>query len=100
MDAPALMLAPVPETESINSCPSACGVCDERNITRPCHYMGRNGLEVMDVIIGFELHKNGFRKDALKYILRADKKGALITDLKKAIQYLQKEIDLRESGEW
>lgn len=59
-------------------------------VNHPSHYQGNN-LEVIDIIEDYNL---GFSLgNAIKYILRADKKGARKQDLKKAIWYIQREID-------
>lgn len=66
-------------------------------VRQPSHYKGDGGLEVIDVIEGFDL--NYRLGNAQKYLLRAGKKGSdadAITDLKKAIQYLNREINARE----
>ncbi len=59
-------------------------------VNHPEHYQS-NGMEVIDVIEAFDL---GFhRGNAIKYILRAGKKGAALEDLKKARWYLDREIE-------
>jgi hypothetical protein len=59
-------------------------------VNHPSHYQG-NKFEVIDII---EDYKLGFSLgNAIKYILRADKKGARKQDLQKAIWYIQREID-------
>lgn len=59
-------------------------------VNRPSHYIGK-GIECIEVIEAFAL---GFcLGNAIKYILRAGKKGDRIEDLKKAIWYLQREIE-------
>ena len=63
-------------------------------INAPVHYRGR-GMEVIDVIEAFEL---GFRMgNAVKYVLRAGKKGDALVCLKKARYYLDREIAKREA---
>jgi len=58
-------------------------------VNHPKHYYG-NKLQAIDVIEDFEL---GFHLgNAIKYILRAEKKGDKIENLKKAIWYLEREI--------
>lgn len=58
-------------------------------VNHPHHYQG-NTFEVIDVIEDFGL---GFSLgNAIKYILRAGKKGDRIEDLKKAIWYIEREI--------
>jgi hypothetical protein len=59
-------------------------------VNHPHHYQG-NKMEVIDIIEDYEL---GFHLgNAIKYILRADKKGNTKQDLKKALWYIQREID-------
>lgn len=58
-------------------------------INHPDHYQG-NKMEVIDIIedygLGFSLG------NAIKYILRADKKGNKKQDLQKAMWYLEREL--------
>ncbi len=68
--------------------------CEKKKIidqvNHPSHYQS-NGLEVIDVIEAFSL---GFPLgNAIKYILRADKKDDRLQDLKKAAWYLNYEIE-------
>ena len=58
-------------------------------VNHPQHYQG-NGIEVIDIIDSFEL--NFALGNAIKYILRADKKGNRKQDLEKARFYLNREI--------
>ena len=58
-------------------------------VNHPAHYQGAK-TEVIDIIEDYDL---GFSLgNAIKYILRSDKKGARKQDLKKAIWYIQREI--------
>lgn len=58
-------------------------------VNHPSHYQG-GGMEAIDVIEAFSL---GFKLgNAVKYILRAGKKGDRLTDLRKAAWYLTREI--------
>ncbi len=58
-------------------------------VNHPTHYQGKD-IEAIDVIESFDL---GFNLgNAIKYILRAGKKGGKEEDLRKAIWYLQREI--------
>lgn len=59
-------------------------------IQRPKHYI-RNGMEAIDVIEAFASN-NYHRGNALKYLLRADQKGAVAEDLKKAVWFIQREL--------
>lgn len=59
-------------------------------VKSPSHYIGKDGLEVKEIIYQFDL---GFcTGGAVKYILRAGKKGDEVQDLKKAIEMLNIEI--------
>jgi Protein of unknwon function (DUF3310) len=57
---------------------------------KPSHYTSsKAGLEAINVIEAFKLGWN--LSNALKYILRADRKGQRESDLDKAIAYLWRE---------
>lgn len=65
-------------------------------VNHPSHYQGKR-FESIDIIEDFEL---GFHLgNAIKYILRAGKKGNKVQDLKKAIWYLERECRKVESGD-
>jgi translation initiation factor 2B subunit (eIF-2B alpha/beta/delta family) len=58
-------------------------------VNHPDHYQG-NKTEVIDIIEDYNL---GFSLgNAIKYILRADKKGNKKQDLEKALWYLKREL--------
>ena len=59
-------------------------------VNSPPHYQG-NRFEVIDIIDDFGLSFN--TGNAIKYILRADKKGNQKQDLLKAIWYLEHELN-------
>lgn len=59
-------------------------------VNHPKHYQG-DGIEVIDIIEAFDL--NFSLGNAIKYILRADKKGNKKQDLEKAIWYLNNELN-------
>lgn len=63
---------------------------EESDVEHPKHYQGQR-FEVIDIIDDFKLNFN--LGNAVKYLLRAGKKGNRITDLQKAIWYIQREID-------
>jgi len=66
-------------------------------VNHPDHYQSAAGIEAIDVIEAFGL---GFcLGNAVKYILRAGKKGPALTDLQKARWYLDREIARLEKGE-
>lgn len=61
-------------------------------VNHPPHYGGEsNAYEAIKVI---EAHSLGFHLgNAVKYILRAGKKGGVVEDLEKASWYLRREIE-------
>ena len=64
-------------------------------VNHPAHYTSHpSGVECIQVVehMGFNLG------NAIKYIWRADEKGAAIQDLRKAAWYVQREIERRERG--
>lgn len=64
-------------------------------VNHPAHYTSHpSGIEVIQITE----HENFCRGNAIKYILRAGKKGDEIEDLKKAVWYLNREIE-RLGGE-
>jgi len=62
----------------------------KEQVNNPDHYKA-NGMEAIDVIDAYELNFN--LGNAIKYILRANKKGNKKVDLEKAVWYLNREID-------
>lgn len=58
-------------------------------VNHPEHYQG-DKFEVIDIIDDYKLNFN--LGNAIKYILRADKKGNKKQDLEKAIWYLNHEL--------
>lgn len=56
----------------------------------PAHFVGRTGMQVIDVIEEFELDHH--RANAVKYILRAAKKGKEHEDIAKAVWYLLRRL--------
>jgi len=63
--------------------------CPTTPVNHPKHYRGTK-YEAIDIIEDFDL--NFCLGNAIKYILRAGKKGDKIEDLRKAIWYLTREI--------
>lgn len=60
-------------------------------VNHPHHYQGENGIEAIDAIcsaLGLEGTVEFCRGNALKYLLRAGKKGSFVEDIKKAAWYL------------
>ena len=62
-------------------------------VNHPKHYQGSN-FEVIDIINDYKL--NFELGNAIKYILRAEKKGNKKQDLEKAIWYLRYELSKLE----
>ena len=58
------------------------------------HYENGKGYDVIDVAKDYDLNFN--RGNVLKYICRAGKKGNELTDLRKALDYLEREIEYFE----
>jgi hypothetical protein len=58
-------------------------------VDHPSHYQGKS-FEVIDIINDYKL--NFEMGNAIKYILRADKKGNKKQDIEKAIWYLNHEL--------
>ena len=66
---------------------------EQEEVDHPAHYGGaENPYEVIKVIEAWGLQNNFYRATLLKYIGRAGKKGDLLTDLRKARWYLDREI--------
>jgi len=64
-------------------------ITEREMVNHPDHYQG-NKMEVIDIIEDYSL---GFSLgNAIKYILRADKKGNKKQDLQKAMWYLEREL--------
>ena len=66
------------------------------SVNHPPHYLAHpSGIECIQITehMGFNLG------NAVKYIWRADAKGDAITDLRKAVWYLEREIAKREDAE-
>jgi hypothetical protein len=63
-------------------------------VNHPNHYTSHpSGVEVIQITE----HMNFCLGNAIKYILRADHKGNQIQDLKKAVWYINREIDRLEN---
>ena len=65
-------------------------------VNHPPHYKSPGGIEAIDVIESFGL---GYHLgNAVKYILRAGKKGEAAEDLEKCIWYLRRELQRRKAA--
>jgi hypothetical protein len=77
------------ETSKLSELQRAILNANKEMVNHPDHYQG-NKMEVIDIIEDYSL---GFSLgNAVKYILRADKKGNKKQDLQKAIWYLEREL--------
>ena len=74
---------------------------DYEKVKDPKHYQGDGGLSALDVINAFGFGRGFALGSAIKYILRAGKKPdeSAITDLKKAVVYLESVIKECENDE-
>lgn len=69
------------------------GCTQDDNVKHPKHYTQHpSGVECINI----SRHFNFCMGNAIKYIWRADLKGNDIEDLRKAIQYLEYEIERRQ----
>jgi hypothetical protein len=59
-------------------------------INHPAHYQTPAGIEAIDVIESYGLVRCSHLANALKYLLRAGRKGAIATDLGKALWYVRR----------
>lgn len=67
----------------------------------PAHYVLKDGSDSMDLIakiLGKEQFKGFLRGNALKYLIRYELKGG-IDDLKKALNYIERLVELEEEPE-
>lgn len=67
-------------------------------INHPQHYGGDTTYEVIKVLEAWGLDRNFCLGNVVKYIARAEKKGAELEDLKKALWYLQRAITNAEKA--
>lgn len=77
--------------------------CNDKMVSHPSHYQGKNGLEAIDVIEAFTSELSGIdavdTANVLKYMLRWKSKNG-VQDLKKAQWYLTHLIErLEDKGE-
>jgi hypothetical protein len=65
-------------------------------IAHPPHYTAGRSIEPIDAIVDWDL--SYCLGNVVKYVSRAGRKGPPVEDLKKALFYLQREIELLEGG--
>ena len=69
---------------------------EKENINHPAHYnSNQSGIECIEVAEHFCFNLG----NAIKYLWRADEKGAPLDDLKKAAWYINREISKREAND-
>lgn len=61
----------------------------KEKVNHPDHYQVVPGIECIDVVEHFSFN----RGNAIKYLWRAGAKADVVEDLRKAIWYIQREID-------
>lgn len=67
-------------------------------VDHPAHYT-QGGIECIDALeaaLGVDGVKAFCRGNAIKYLWRAGAKGSLIEDLRKAVWYIQHEIEIAQ----
>ena len=64
------------------------------SVNHPTHYTQNSGWEAIDVTEQFNFNLG----NAIKYIIRCDHKGKPIEDLRKAVWYIEREINRRSSA--
>jgi len=74
------------------------GVERRENVNHPAHYGGDVPHEVWKCLHDWGLEEDALLWNTVKYIARAEKKGHLLEDLKKAHWYLSKRIELIENA--
>ena len=64
------------------------------------HYENGKGYDVIDFITDYGLNFN--RGNIIKYVARAGKKGDELSDLRKALDYINREIETieKQKKEW
>lgn len=70
----------------------------EDSSTRPNHYLVKTPYEVDKVLEAWGLNEKHYLAAAIEYIMRAQKKGTPVEDLKKAKYRIELEIDRLEHG--
>jgi hypothetical protein len=58
-------------------------------VEHPQHYKGSDGTEVINVLRAFNLDMSFELGSAVKYLLRSERKGSKLQDIKKAKQMLE-----------
>lgn len=65
------------------------------NVNHPEHYT--KGIEVLEYVESWDLHKDAYIFNVIKYVTRAKHKNNELEDLKKAMFYLNRKITLLEN---
>lgn len=82
-----------------NECKGAPLCTDADPVQKPSHYK-LNGLDIEAIDVIRSVLGDGFaaycRGNVLKYLIRADRKGRRVEDLRKAAKYIEWEIEARE----
>lgn len=85
---------PGPE-DRITPEPTECNLrVEDNSVDSPAHYQLADGMEAIDVIDqAVDDPSSFYRGNAIKYLLRAGKKGDVHEDLRKARYYIDRELD-------
>ena len=63
-------------------------------VNHPNHYGGKDNVyEAIKVIDAWDLDKDFYLGNAVKYLSRAGKKDNVVQDFKKAVWYIEKKIE-------
>ena len=73
---------------------------EKADAINPVHYAAGSPYECIRVIEAWGLDRNHYLATAVKYICRAGKKDDELTDIRKAIWYLQRHADRLEKREF
>ena len=69
---------------------------DDDVVNHPSHYTWMSGVEAVDILEQVAKESGWNVANAVKYLLRLDRKGKPEQDMKKAVWYLRREIANRE----
>lgn len=85
-----------PPVVNPNERPAPCRTETAEDDIRPTYYVGKGGMQPIDVMMAFDLPP--CLAFVVKHVLRCGKKGPRIVDLRKALEYLTREIAAEEAA--
>ena len=71
---------------------------EAETVDHPAHYGGDTVYEVVKVAEAWGLDKDAYLFNVLKYVARAEHKGKMVEDLRKAAWYLDRRLAQMEAG--